>query len=120
MAFDYGAGATGDINFLFFSGESRGLGISPQGCVYLHDLFPPMPGFAEKQGVSTPNFQNNTGKMPEKMEAQLPAYLLADSASFTEDQRSLKGYKARQMFPGGLYKGSSAIVKFNARGELGK
>jgi hypothetical protein len=43
---------------------------------------------------------------------------LPDSANITEEAKSLKGYKPRAMFPGGLYKGSSAIVVFNEKGQM--
>ena len=56
--------------------------------------------------------------VPPGLVANIPAYMLPDSPNVTEESKSLKGYKPRQMFPGGLYKGSSAILKFNANGQL--
>jgi hypothetical protein len=41
-----------------------------------------------------------------------------DSVNISADQKSLRGYKPRDKFPGGLYQGSSAIVVFNEKGQM--
>ena len=120
VAFDYGAGANGEITYAFFSGTSSGMGISPQGAVYLHDVFPPMPGVTLNQSKSATlgSGDEDYHVRPSRPGRQLPAYMLPDSGNATDEAKSLRGYKPRPMFPGGMYQGSSALLQFNENGQL--
>ena len=112
VAFDYGEGASGELNYRFCSGFSSALGISPKGAVYLHDVYPPMPGFTIDPGLTNIRQGKCSGAN------NYATWMAPDSANVTEEAKSLKGYQPRPMFPGGLYKGSSAILRFNEKGQL--
>jgi hypothetical protein len=76
-----------------------------------------MPGVVEKQVLNKSGWAHDSNSEVGKMDL-IPNYLLPDFANITEEAKSLRGYTRRERFPGGLFKGSGAILKFNELGQL--
>ncbi len=105
VAFDYGDGAEGRLAYQFCSTDGTGFGVSPNGDVIFNDRWPPVPGQIFNLHVQSLSKM----KIPDYMRPKESAY---------GGKTSMKGYKVRPIFPGGLYRGSSALLLYDRHGQL--
>jgi len=108
VAFDYGSGKDGKLQYRFSSADGIGFGVSPRGEVIFHDRWPPVPGLVmthEQYHVQGLN------------QMRIPAYMRQKMWTGGKST-SLRGYRMRQFFPGQAYRGSSAILRYRKTGEM--
>src|SRR5262249_52343338 len=110
VAFDYGEGATGTLRYVYASNDGLGLGVSPFGQVITHDRWPPVPGLLLDIDA------NQMGRMG------MPSYFQTSNTSYSrwsdQSARDLEKYSIREMYPGGIVKGSGAILLYDSSGQL--
>ncbi|HUV38965.1 MAG TPA: hypothetical protein VMY39_05095, partial [Planctomycetota bacterium] len=108
VAFDYGAGDDGKLEYQFSSSDGIGFGVSPRGEVVFHDRWPPVPGL-----VMTHEQYHVMGLN----QMRIPPYMRQQQWTGGKST-SLRGYVMRQFFPGQAYRGSSAILVYRDTGEM--
>lgn len=104
VAFDYGEDDNGSLFYRYTSDASIGFGVSPSGEVAYHDRWPPVPG------LSFDLHPADRGGM------NLPSYMI--NKKWGDGGASIDGYHVRQLYPGRVYHGSSAIILFDGTGQV--
>ena len=108
VAFDYGTGPEGVLNYSFSSEDGVGFGVSPAGEIIYHDRWPPVPGLVKTHEQFHVMMLN---------QMRIPNYMRQDTWAGGKST-SLKGYRMRQFFPGQAYLGSGALLMYDQAGQI--
>lgn len=108
VAFDYGAGDKGVLDYRFSSDDGIGFGVSPSGKIIYHDRWPPVPGLVKThEQFHVANLES----------MKIPAYMRQPTWAGGKST-SLKGYDMRKFFPGQIYLGSGALLIYDESGQM--